>query len=356
MRIAIFPGGDEDRASSRIRAFILAKALRDAGHDARLGDATAAEVLLIQKRASARTIQIATDARRNGALILYDADDLGTALWWFVAPRTLHRLLPLVDLVTTDTKPHADALRHDLGFDRVEVVPDAVDYYATAPARPTPAPETPLRIIWFGDASNFGLFTRYTSTLAAVPRSEVIVVTNPDAIEALAPRFPKITFLAWSRETFPGILQRAALAILTHDGTELDRAKSNNRMITSITWGVPVIASQTPEYERTARECGIEEAIFRDDEGCIAAIERLRSVNARQAYLDIAQPEVWRRYSPAAVAQRFIDIVDSARDGAQHQGNGYLRWLLKASRGKVIPALRSDVRHAVAPWLDRANR
>jgi hypothetical protein len=356
MRIAIFPGGDENRASSRIRAFTLANALRAAGHDARLDDATAAEVLLIQKRASARTLEIASNARRNGAFIVYDADDLGTALWWFVAPRTLHRLLPLVDLITTDTQPHADALRQDFGFDDVEVVPDAIDYYPAGSSRPAPAPETPLRIAWFGDANNFGLFSRYANTLRAIPRSEVMVVTNPDAIDALGARFAGISFLPWSRETFPGILQRAAIALLTHDGTELDRAKSNNRMITSITLGVPVVASQTPEYERTAQECGVEYAIFRDHDECVMAIERLRTVASRQAYLDVAQPQVWTRYSPAAVAQRFVDVVSGARKGAQHQHTSYLRWLLHASRGKVIPALRSDARHALEPWLDRAKR
>ncbi len=356
MRIAIFPGGDENRASSRIRAFTLAKALRDAGHDARLGDATGAEVLLIQKGATKQTIELVSTARRNGALIVYDADDLGTALWWFVAPRTLHRLLPLVDLITTDTPQHAEALQHDLGFDSVEVVPDAVDYYPTGPVRPPLAPETPLRIVWFGDANNFPLFARYAGTLSAIPQSEVMVVTNPHAINALASRFPEISFMPWARETFPGILQRAALSLLTHDGSEIDRAKSNNRMITSITWGVPAVASQTPEYERTARECGVEYAIFREEADCVSTIERLRSRVAREAYLDIAQPEAWQRYSPAAVAQRFVDIVAGARKGAPHKHTGYLRWLIRASRGNVIPALLNDARHAAAPWLDRAKR
>jgi hypothetical protein len=356
MRIAIFPGGDEDRASSRIRAFTLAKALCASGHDARLGDTTGAEVLLIQKGASERTIQLASTARRNGARIVYDADDLGKTLWWFIAPRTLHRLLPLVDLITTDTQQHAEALRYDLGFDAVKVVPDAVDYYPTAPVRPPLAPETPLRIVWFGDANNFPLFRRYAKTLRDLPRSEVMVVTNPRVIDSLASRFPEISFVPWSRETFPGILQRAALSLLTHDGSEIDRAKSNNRMITSITWGVPAIATQTPEYERTARECGVEYAIFREEADCIRTIERLRSVDARTAYLDRAQPEVWQRYSPAAVAQQFVDAVAGARRGAPHEHTGYLRWLLRASRRNVIPALLNDARHAVAPWLDRARR
>ena len=356
MRIAIFPGGDENRASSRIRAFTLAKSLRDAGHDARLGDATGAEVLLIQKSATKQTIELASTARKNGALIVYDADDLGTALWWFVAPRILHRLLPLVDLITTDTPQHADHLRHDFGFDSVEVVPDAVDYYPTGPVRPPLAPETPLRIIWFGDANNFSLFARYARTLSAIPQSEVTVVTNPGVIDGLASRFPEISFVPWSRETFPCILQRAALALLTHEGSEIDRAKSNNRMITSITWGIPAVASRTPEYERTARECGVEQAIFSEEADCVSTIERLRPVASRTAYLDIAQPEVWRRYSPVEVAKRFVDVVSGARRSARHEHTGYLRWLLRASRRNVIPALLYDARHAAAAWLDREKR
>jgi hypothetical protein len=208
-----------------------------------------------------------------------------------------------------------------------------------------------LRILWFGDASNFTLFAKYAETLRGVPDAEVLVITNAAAIGSLAQRFTGISFLPWSRDTFLSILQSAALSLLTHDGTEADRAKSNNRMITSITWGVPAVVSRTPEYERTARECRIETSLFDDPGACVAAIERLRTRAARYAYLDAAQAEVWQRYSPTAVSGRFLAVVARHRDCDRpaRKMPTYWQWLRSACTGGLSDALRSELRHVLRP-------
>lgn len=94
-----------------------------------------------------------------------------------------------------------------------------------------------------------------------------------------------------------------------HDGSELDRGKSNNKMITSIAWGVPAVVSRTSEYERTARELGVADTVFEDQADLYAIIERLRSADARNAYLAAAQPEVWKQYAPRVIAQNFLEII-----------------------------------------------
>ena len=66
-----------------------------------------------------------------------------------------------------------------------------------------------------------------------------------------------------------------------HDGSEWDRAKSNNRMITSIAWGVPAVVSCTPEFERTAIEAKVPYAIFAGKTDLPATIERLRPPEVR---------------------------------------------------------------------------
>jgi hypothetical protein len=97
--------------------------------------------------------------------------------------------------------------------------------------------------------------------------------------------------------------------LLSHDGTAADRSKSNNRMISSIAWGVPAIVSRTPEYERTAREAGVTGALFDTPAQMVAAIERHRPAAARAAYLDRAQPHVWRHHAPAVVAGQLLQIL-----------------------------------------------
>jgi len=360
MRVAIFPVDDDSAASARIRAYTLQRSLIDLGHDVRLGDATEADILLIQKKATPRIIELAARAREAGALVVYDADDLHPSLWNVVAPTVLHRLLPLVDVVTTDTFERRAILLRDYGASAVEVVPDAVDYYPTGPVRPTVSNDGPLRLLWFGNPARIELFARLAEPLIAIPEVEVVVATHRSAIPPLAARFPRVTFVPWSREGFVSTLQSCSLTVLSHDGTESDRAKSNNRMITSITWGVPSVVSRTPEYERTAIEAGVGDTVFSTVEEMVAIVMRLRSAEARAAYLDAAQPEIWRRYSPHAVARTFLDVVAHASRNPQASPvQRFLPWLGRASRGDRTPALLREARHRLrrlAPPKERVGR
>ena len=80
----------------------------------------------------------------------------------------------------------------------------------------------------------------------------------------------------------------------------------------------------------------IEYALFGDQTEMAGAIERLRSAAARKAYLDNAQSEIWDRYSPNAVARRFLEVVRSAqrRPGGVRSAS-FLPWLRRASGGNA---------------------
>jgi len=84
-------------------------------------------------------------------------------------------------------------------------------------------------------------------------------------------------------------------------------------MIASINWGVPVIASRTKEYETTLKKVGLEYALFSNSEELTQAIERFRTAEARNEYLDRAQPVIWREYSPDTITEQFIKICTEAK-------------------------------------------
>ncbi len=361
MRISIFPAHDDSAASARIRAFSLQRSLSALGHDARLEDAGPADVLFIQKRATPETLALARRAARAGTLVIYDVDDLGLPLWYSVAPTVLFRLLRVAHLVTTDTAGHRDLLLSDYGARAVEVVPDTIDYSPAGPARPDLPEGDLLRVLWFGHATNLPLFERYALRLAALQGVEVVVSTSAAAIAPLSARFPSIAFVPWTKDGFVALLQSCALTVLPHDGGENDRSKSNNRMIASITWGVPAVVSRTPEYERTAREAGVEQALFDGPEELGEVVERLRSPAARRAYLEAAQGEVWRRYSPEAVARRFLAVAVAGRDlpraPAHREGvrelPEFVSWLRRTSPGTVSRAVVREAMHWAARWAGR---
>lgn len=344
MRIAVFPGYDERAASSRLRAFTLQRSLAALGHDARLNDLTGAEAVVIQKRISPKRLDAILRTIGERAKLIYDVDDAGEPLWHAIAPSVLRRILMRADVVTTDTEGHREMLLRDYAAPAVAIVPDPIDYDPVAPVRPAPASDSRMRILWFGSMWNIALFEKHVTALRAIEGAEIVAVTNASAIERLRGRLPDVTFIPWSRDTFVSVLRNCTISVLPHDGTANDRAKSNNRMITSITWGVPAIVSRTPEYERTARDAGVDWAAFSDEGELVAAVSRLRDETARFAYLDGAQPEVWRRYRAEAVAQRFLEVVADATRGPAAPP-GYWQWLRRAARGHLGIALASEAGH-----------
>ena len=309
MKCALIPAGNEDTASSRIRVYTLQRALTALGHAANLEYSADSDVLFIQKLVTWETYEFARQAKARGCTVLYDVDDLGETLWYYVPQRYYFEMIRLADAFTTDTERHKDLLLQKYGAKSVEIVPDTIDYYPSGPVRVTMREENVLRILWFGSSSNIALFERYASVLAAIPGVEVVVATNAFALAEYARKYPRVNFVPWSRSSFLSTLQSCDLSCLMHDGSAVDLAKSNNKMISSITWGVPAVVSRTPEYERTAREAGIETALFSNELELRSAVEHLRSPKARLAYLDRAQPEIWSRYGPGVVAKKFIETA-----------------------------------------------
>ncbi|MHB8628332.1 MAG: hypothetical protein ACYDBJ_24945 [Aggregatilineales bacterium] len=320
MHIAILPADTPDAASSRIRAYTLHEALNSLGSvQATRGYSDTADVLYVQKKLTPRVLDTVKRAKSRGLVILYDVDDTGTALGNWAPAESLARMVELADVVTTDTAGHRDQLLGQ-GISRVEIVPDAIDYFPQAPVRLQQADASPLRVLWFGNLSNIGLFERYLDVLQTIADVQPVVATGSYGAYGLAGsakhyalRYPSVEFVPWSRLTFIQTVQKCHLSCLMHDGSDLDRAKSNNKFITSVTWGVPAIVSDTPEYARTAREAGVEYAIFADPDHLAEAIERLRYAQARAAYLAAAQPIIWEQYAPQVVARLFLEVVAACK-------------------------------------------
>jgi len=311
LRISFLPAAADDTASSRIRVYSLLASMARAGWSADVGFDSGADVVVVQKKVTGEILEQAARAKSRGAAVVYDVDDLGSALDYWAAPEDFDRILELSDVVTTDTAGHRELLLRDHAARSVEIVPDCVDYYPAGPSGLAELDDAPLRVMWFGSIGNIELFQRYAATLLSVREVEVVVVTGAASVRDYAARHPGIRVLPWSRPGFVDVLRACHLTCLMHDGSEIDRTKSNNKMITSISWGVPALVSRTAEFARTAREASVEDALFGDDGELRAAVERFRTPASRAGYLARAQAPIWERYRPDAVARALITVLES---------------------------------------------
>ncbi|HEX8686064.1 MAG TPA: hypothetical protein VF654_06160 [Pyrinomonadaceae bacterium] len=306
---SLLPADTEDTASSRIRVYTLSQSLKSLGMPVSLEYSQEADVLLVQIRLTDLRLDQVRDAKARGCTVIYDVDDLDSALWYWTPQRLFYRMVELADVITTDTEPRRERLIADYGAPRVEVVPDAIDYYPSGPVKLPQAEGDPLRVLWFGGLMSMEHFEKYIGVLSDMRDVQVVAIVIAGGIRTYREFYPEVEFIPWSRHTFVSALQTCHLSCLVHGSSRADLTKSNNKLITSINWGLPAVVSRTPEYERTAREAGVASAVFGDEDELVRSVEALRSPEARSAYLEKAQPYVWQHYAPAVVAGRFLDVV-----------------------------------------------
>lgn len=305
-----------------MRVHAVARALAEQDVPTHLDYTPELDVLIVQKKLTEERLAIAQRAKADGCLLVYDIDDLGEALWYWTTPSLLEQILHNADLVITATEEQREQLRVLHNTEPIAVVPCPIDYLPTAPGPAQVRAGGTLRVLWFGSHSNLGLLEPYLEPLMALRDVQPVIVTNAACLSALSARHPSIECVAWSLDSFVTVLRGTDLTTLMHDGSAADRSKGNNKMVTSIAWGVPAVVSRTPDYERTAIELGVEGAVFDGPEDFASAIERLRQPRARSAYLRRAQPRVWRRYAGPAVARQLLRALDAAhraRGGAQNR-------------------------------------
>ena len=312
MKLQIIPATGATAAAARIRAHQLGSALRTLGHEISQEFNSNCDILYVQKRVSPEIVKMALRARDAGVTVIYDVDDLGDELWYWVPKRLCHDMILAANVVTTDTEQRARILKQRYGVRHVEVVPDSIDCMPVAISKFIDHKNERLKVLWFGNGFNLCQLQPYLNTLKDMKDIELIVCTQSGTLPELGRRYPWITLWMWGHDSFPKLLQSCDISLLTHSNEQYSSLKSNNKMITSIAFGVPAIVTDTPEYARTARDIGMPQTIFRNEVELRDVIELMRDTAERSRYLDAAQPKIWTEYGAINVAKLFLEVASKA--------------------------------------------
>jgi hypothetical protein len=211
-----------------------------------------------------------------------------------------------------------------------------------SPVRLPPRSVSPLRILFLGDITSENFFDSISDSLLSLHDIELVVVLElngsnemrQQVLAQYASKYPRAKFLEYSKFSFIQVLQMCHISCLAFDRSNVDPFTSNRWMITSIAWGVPSVVSNTIEYERTAKEIGIDYAIFSNVAELYGIIDTLRSPQTRAVYMAAAQSEVWLRYSPESVAKVFLNKLSGLKSP-------------RISSTEIQTILRSDRREAI---------
>lgn len=309
--------GDENTASTRIRFFSMLPWLEKQNikwtNDLSTKQLLKTDLLFVQKRLDEKILKFTRWAKLLGKPVVYDIDDFGYALNYYANQVDLQKMLILADLITVGSELQKAIVEKEYQHKNIQIFPPLIDYY---PQSPFPSPDlndAPLRVLWFGLAYNLSPLEQVLQKVSNLPSVKLVVITEVASIPKLSQKFPYIEFQPWSLSTFVQKLRTCHISVLSHDGSEYDLAKTNNKMIASINWGVPALVSDTTDYKMTAEKMGVSDCVFTNPDELVKLIEYYRSREARDSYLHTAQPIIWQLYSPEVITRLFIGFAERVR-------------------------------------------
>ncbi len=277
--------GDFTTASSRLRAYKLGQQLSEMGHDVTVNDPEAqADVHVFQK---VRPFSRLRDARRSGALIVYDFDDDYLLPSQGVTSQVV-AMMNAADLVTVGNSLLVERARHL--HPRTVLFENPVDILDPSVTRP--ARGSLERVGWFGAPEN-------RHQLDGVDLSETIeTITRGGTIE-------------FDIRTVDSTLVDFDVMLFPLAPTPWNLAKNANRMIKAVALGIPVLVSATPEHRRTAEKLGLDERfIVQDGESWEAKLKELRSEAASvEQTIGRARMRALSEYSTERISAIWLEAV-----------------------------------------------
>lgn len=118
---------------------------------------------------------------------------------------------------------------------------------------------------------------------------------------------------AYRADTILSELDQHDVVVLSHlafDFSVNTHTKSENKAVLAINRGLPVIASDTPAYARLLGQFGLNEYLFNSRDSLVAAVQRLRLPQDRNAYLERCQARVTADYNHAQIARQWVTLLE----------------------------------------------
>lgn len=283
-RVNLDAFGDRTKASSRLRAWMLAERLQALGHEATLNGPLDVDVQVFQKDRNGRRLQA---AKANGARIVYDFDD-NFLLEDAGARDDVIAFMNLADVVTVGS--HDLLVQARRYHDRVLLFENPLDVL------PGSLPKVDYRwagrLAWFGNPENVGVLDDLGL------RAAVTTITARGDVP-------------WALETVDDLLKGFDLVLLPVRANAWTLAKNANRLLKCVALGVPFLASDTPEHRRVVELLRLPPWLLVGDDDnwheCIAHVQ--------ERYAELP-PLLWAaraiakdRYDIVPVAERWLQDV-----------------------------------------------
>ena len=258
------------------------------------------DVIYIQKLISGKTIRLAQWAKEKGIPLIYDRDDFRSD--W--KAERYNEIIDIASAVTTDTTERARLIRRHTKTP-VYVVPDCIDYGITKEARMSIRPRI-KNIVTYGYWKGVESVTPYFNKL----RGEKWYICDRKI-----PELRTDNFIRWNRKKFVERLGDFDLVILTHRNNDRALLKSNNRLITAMALGIPVLVMRSPSYERTLKDAGCFSLLIDSPDDIKRKMEDLKDQRHREDVSNRLFDYAWKKYRPEISAKKLVTVMNKFVEG-----------------------------------------
>ena len=327
-RIAWKPAGDSSLPGSRLRAYLPVQHLRHAGWKTEIFDerrADSYDLIIFQKIYQRETIQLADRLKQRGTKLVFDLCDNH---FYKVddSPRTedrckrLQDMIDLMDAVSASTVEISRVIKHG----HVVVIDDPVDYPVIsrwlelrlkAKRLISPGRNRRVRFVWHGTAGQANPPTGLIDIQRVLPHLEDLNRTVPVSLTVISnsrPLFEQyvkdttfpVRYVDWQLPTFPYHLKQNDVCIIPISLNGFTICKTNNRLVSSLLFGLPVIADPITSYQEF-QEC----VLFGN------WAENLRRYATdpalRHEHIEKAHRYIRSKYTPARLISQWSDLFNA---------------------------------------------
>ena len=335
-------------------------------HDCAHVDLAAADVLVLQRGASARAWRLQQAMRLRGGAVVAEIDDLLTDLPAHISNHVavraqrqwVERCLRTADVVSVSTARLSLELRAELGIANTCIVPNSAFSLGDLPLPPVQAGQ-PVHLLLAAMDQWSAPWLLSALSMIHSPDVQIVVVGPAAGLFAAAglgvqahPLMPRSQFIEMAR-SLPN-----PLAVIPLDDSRFAACKSAIKWFEYGEAGVPVLCSDVSPY-REVIEQGITGKLVANDAAAWAQALRqaVASADWRQRTAQAARAVVRQRHTPAhTVAAWQVALAQGpAQRAAAHVPPAAVAWRLQAAVQAALEPTALRLRALNRARLDRRH-
>jgi len=284
-------------ASSRIRCINFLKNINKSHKVRQYNGSLKGDIFYIQQDSGLEMRKLALRLVNTNTPFVYDiSDDFG------VSGNAEGKIMfKMATAITTNTQQNKDYFQQFTDTP-VYVIPDAIDYF-NKPSSPIKINDKLNKIFTYGISQTIGPSLKFMSSVPDEYSRTYISEMKYKGNE-------KFQHIRWHLHSFPKHIKSFDACILAHNSDERGKRKSNNKLITCMSVGIPTIVSSTPSYESTIKETGFDFLICKQSEDLKGILEELKNKEIRQKISDTFIKYSWDKFSPQESSETLCELFE----------------------------------------------